>query len=115
MVEVKSSRATQRRAFLRVGARTAVGALAVATGGPNLLLAKDRMAAESGLEKRVADIIVAHDSQGNHRTGTPVDAASAEWLAKQVEQIGAEVGLEPFALSRVRSAVVLLAHRRSAH
>jgi hypothetical protein len=101
MVEVKSKRATQRRAFLRVGARTTVGAFAVAIGSPNLPLAKDRMAAVSELEKRVADIIAAHDSQGNHRTGTPVDAASAIWLAKQAEQIGAEVGLEPFALSRV--------------
>ena len=42
------------------------------------------------LEQRVAAVIQAYDAQGNHRTGTEVDYASAEWLAEQVRQLGAE-------------------------
>jgi hypothetical protein len=53
-----------------------------------------------GLEQRVADVIRTYDAQGNHRTGTDVDLASAEWLANQVRQSGAEPSLEPFTLSR---------------
>jgi hypothetical protein len=54
-----------------------------------------------GLEQRVAAVIQTYDSQGNHRTGTEVDKASAEWLAKQVQKLGIEPSLEPFTLSRV--------------
>src|SRR5258707_15247769 len=90
-----------RRAFLAAGGRTAVGTLAVTTGGPNLLFARDRTPSSDALEHRIADVIAAFDAQGNHRTGTPVDNASAEWLARQVRQLGAEPELEPFALNRV--------------
>src|SRR5262249_23729139 len=54
-----------------------------------------------GLEQRVAAAIQAYDAQGNHRTGTEVDKASAEWLANQVRQLGAEPSLELFTLNRV--------------
>jgi len=54
-----------------------------------------------GLEQRVAAVIQTYDAQGNHRTGTEVDRASAEWLANQVRQSGAEPSLEPFTLSRL--------------
>ena len=54
-----------------------------------------------GLEQRVAALIQTYDAQGNHRTGTEVDQASAEWLANQVRQSGAEPSLEPFTLSRL--------------
>jgi hypothetical protein len=57
--------------------------------------------APEGLEQRVAAVIQAYDAQGNHRTGTEVDKASAEWLAKQVRNLGIEPSLEPFTLSRV--------------
>jgi hypothetical protein len=36
------------------------------------------------MEGRVAAILQAYDGQGDHRTGTEVDAASAEWLAGEV-------------------------------
>jgi hypothetical protein len=36
------------------------------------------------MEGRVAEILQAYDGQGDHRTGTEVDAASAEWLAGEV-------------------------------
>ena len=103
-----------RRAFLAVGGRTAVATLAAATGGPNLLFARDRTPSSDALEQRIADVIAAFDAQGNHRTGTPVDNASAEWLARQVQQSGAEPELEPFALSRVdpQSCYLRIADRR---
>jgi hypothetical protein len=36
------------------------------------------------MEGRVAEILQAYDGQGDHRTGTEVDGASAEWLAGEV-------------------------------
>ncbi len=63
---------------------------------------EQRLLASGGaLEQRVASVLQAFDAQGNHRTGTAVDAASAEWLADQVRQLGIEPSLEPFGLSRV--------------
>jgi hypothetical protein len=53
------------------------------------------------LEQRVATVLQAFDAQGNHRTGTAADNASAEWLANEVRQLGIEPSLEPFTLSRV--------------
>jgi hypothetical protein len=51
---------------------------------------------------RLAAIVVeAYDAQGNHRTATVVDNASAEWLALEVRRAGAEASIEPFALRRV--------------
>jgi hypothetical protein len=105
----------QRRAFLVGGGRTVVvAALAAATGSPNLLFARDRTPSSVGLEQRIADVLAAYDTQGNHRTGTSVDNASAEWLARQVQQLGAEPELEPFALSRVdpQSCHLRIADRR---
>ena len=104
----------QRRAFLVVGGRTVVAALAAATGGANMLFARDRTPSSVALEQRVADVLAAYDAQGNHRTGTPTDKASAEWLANKVQQLGAEPELEPFALSRVdpQSCHLHIADRR---
>ena len=86
---------------LIVGGRTVMAAVAAATGGPNLLFARDRTPSSIALEERIADVLATYDAQGNHRTGTSVDNASAQWLARQVQQSGAEPELEPFALSRV--------------
>jgi len=91
----------QRRTLLIVGGRTVMAALAAATGGPNLLFARDRTPSSIALEERIADVLATYDAQGNHRTGTSVDNASAQWLARQVQQSGAEPELERFALSRV--------------
>jgi hypothetical protein len=97
-----------------VGGRTVVTALAATTGGPNLLFARDQTPSSVALELRIADVLAAYDAQGNHRTGTPADNASAEWLARQVRQLGAEPELEPFALSRVdpQSCHLRIADRR---
>lgn len=48
-----------------------------------------------------AQIIREYESQGNHRTGSEVDAASAEWLASQVRELGSIAELEAFSIDRV--------------
>jgi hypothetical protein len=106
----------QRRTFLAAGGRTIVAALAAAAAaGPNLLFARDRTPSSDALEQRIADIIAAFDVQGNHRTGTPADNASAEWLARQVQQLGAKPELEPFTLNRVdpQACYLRVADRRT--
>jgi hypothetical protein len=107
-------RQVHRRAFLAAGGRTAAATLAAMTNGPSLLFAGDRTPSSDALEQRIADVIAAFDAQGNHRTGTPVDNASAEWLARQVQRLGAEPELEPFALNRVdpQSCYLRIADRR---
>ena len=48
---------------------------------------------------RIAALIEAYDSQGIHRTATPVDDASADWLRRLVA--GASARMVPFALERI--------------
>jgi hypothetical protein len=68
----------------------------------NLLLAREGSDLSSAaLEERLAAVIAAYDSQGDHRSGTDVDHASAEWLIGCVRQAGVEAALEPFALDRI--------------
>ena len=59
-----------------------MAALAATTGGPSLLLARDRGPSADALEQRGASVVEAFDNQGSHRTGTLVDNISAEWLVK---------------------------------
>lgn len=63
------------------------------------LTAQDRE--RSALEARISRLIHDFEQQGDHRTGTAVDRASAEWLQSQVEPTGLTSALEPFSLSRV--------------
>ncbi len=51
--------------------------------------------------ERIGRIIQEYESQGWHRTATPTDSASAEWLAAQARECGLTPVLEPFALSRI--------------
>jgi len=92
----------KRRAFLAVSGQTLVFALAprARKSGP-LFEQQQSQVPPDALEQRVAGVIQAYDAQGNHRTGTEVDNASAEWLANKVRQLGAEPSLEPFTLNRV--------------
>lgn len=53
------------------------------------------------LEQRLASLIAAYDGQGNHRTGTDADHASALWLADAARRLGIDAVLEPFGLDRV--------------
>ncbi len=50
---------------------------------------------------RIADNIKEYDAQGIHRTGTPVDRVSAEWLAAKIEAIGLTPHIPGFSLDRV--------------
>lgn len=96
-----------RRDFIALGARASL------TG----VLTHQHLLAEpssSPIEHRVASVLQAYDAQGNHRTGTDVDSASAQWLARLAEAYGAKPSLEPFSLSRVdiQSSYLQLGDRR---
>ena len=65
------------------------------------LLAREQTSSFDGLEQRLAEAIAAYDAQGNHRTATAADSASAEWLAQQIQQSGVQPTLESFTLSRI--------------
>lgn len=53
------------------------------------------------VQARVARLIREYEAQGYHRTATSVDAASGEWLANHVRQIGLTPRQESFPLQRV--------------
>ncbi len=105
----------KRRAFFVAGGQTLAFALAARSARSGLLIGQQQsQVAPDTLEQRVAGVIQAYDAQGNHRTGTEVDTASAEWLASQVRQLGAEPSLDPFTLNRVdpQSCYLRIAGRR---
>lgn len=60
-----------------------------------------RPQASVALERRLGAIVAAYDAQGNHRTGTAVDAASARWLAAEMRKSGVRPRLEPYDLKRL--------------
>jgi len=53
------------------------------------------------VERRAADVIRAYSDEGEHRTATAVDRASANALVARARVAGATASLEPFDLSRV--------------
>jgi hypothetical protein len=106
----------KRRAFLVIGGQTAVFGLAPRATSSGLLFGQQQsQVAPDALEQRVAGVIRAYDAQGNHRTGTEVDNASAEWLTNQVRQLGAQPSVEPFTINRVdpQSCYLRIAGRRT--
>ena len=50
---------------------------------------------------RISTIIETYDRQGIHRTATPIDSASGDWLRQVAAAAGAEARLAPFAINRV--------------
>lgn len=105
----------KRRTLFLSGGQTLLFALAARAAGSSFLSAqKQSQDSSDTLEQRVATVIQAYDAQGNHRTGTEVDRVSAEWLASQVRQLGAESSLESFTLSRIdpQSCYLHIAGRR---
>lgn len=105
----------KRRTLFLSGGQTLLFALAARAAGSSFLSAqKQSQDSSDTLEQRVATVIQAYDTQGNHRTGTEVDRVSAEWLASQVRQLGAESSLESFTLSRIdpQSCYLHIAGRR---
>ena len=84
-----------RRDWLAV---TIVGASAPFACLPRL------MAQESGtatVERRIANLVLEYEAQGFHRTATPVDHASADWLSEQVRRAGLMPTQESFSLGRI--------------
>lgn len=53
------------------------------------------------MEARIASLLQVYDAQGNHRTATPGDAASAEWLAAELRALGLDPVCEDFMLDKV--------------
>jgi len=51
--------------------------------------------------QRISQVIQEYDSQGWHRTGTPVDHFSANWLYDKLQDIGIQAELERFDVLRV--------------
>jgi hypothetical protein len=92
----------QRRYFLSTTGQAL--AFAVAAHTARAVVSRGQQpsqASSTELEQRVASVLQAFDSQGNHRTGTAVDSGSAEWLAAEVRGVGIRPSLEPFGLSRM--------------
>ena len=56
---------------------------------------------DQGRRERIARVIREYDSQGDHRTGTPVDAESGRWLAEQIDDIGLAPELEWLGFSKI--------------
>jgi hypothetical protein len=68
---------------------------------PKSSVATAQSAAQSEVQRRVADVIHGYEQQGFHRTGTAVDQISGDWLASEVREIGLTPTREEFSLSRV--------------
>ncbi len=84
-----------RKQFLRyVGGAVASGAL----GWPNLTLGSET---DWSQRERIARVLREYDSQGDHRTGSAVDAVSGRWLADQISELGTESTLERMPFSRI--------------
>jgi hypothetical protein len=68
----------------------------------------------NALERRVGEIVRDYDRQGDHRTGSDVDRASARWLVGLARDCGATATLEEFDMQRVEpvSCFVRIGDRR---
>jgi hypothetical protein len=53
------------------------------------------------INQRITSLITAYETQGIHRTGTPTDKISADWLTEQIRQTGLKPTQESFPLNRV--------------
>ena len=88
------SRGVTRKQFLH----TLSGA-AVATLWPVRPFAQDIL--PDAMRRRVARILREYDSQGDHRTGSAVDAESGRWLSDRVDDAGIVPDLEWMGFSRI--------------
>ena len=60
------------------------------------------------MQRRISSVIRAYEEQGFHRTGTPVDQVSSDWLANEVRGIGLEPTCEEFSFGRVDPVAAFL-------
>ena len=109
-----ASHNSRRRTFLLASSRTMVGALAACSGAMSQLFAKDQATSTQWLEQHLADLVATYGALGDHRTATPADDKSAQWLAEQVRQAGCEASFEPFALNRIDPPACVCASRAAA-
>ncbi len=71
-----------RRFFFLVTGQALAFALAARTARAVALRGEaSSQTSSTEIEQRVASVLQAFDVQGNHRSGTSVDNASAEWLS----------------------------------
>ena len=96
-----------RKAFLE-----AAGAAAVAALWPVAPSRAQEAPTRDALE-RIARFVREYDSQGDHRTGSPVDAESGRWLADRVDDAGLVPEIEWMGFSRIgiRAAYVEVGDR----
>ncbi len=74
------------------------------------LFAKEASVAETSTAERIDRIIREYSEQGDHRSGTDVDLASAEWLKTEITKLGVAHEEDRFSFRRInieRSALVL--------
>ncbi len=105
----RSAGGLTRKAFLE-----ATGAAAVAALWPGVR-ARAQVAPTEDARERVARIVREYDSQGDHRTGSPVDAQSGRWLADRVDDAGLVPEIEWMGFSRIgiQAAYVEIGDRRA--
>ncbi|SRR5579883_3330560 len=60
-----------------------------------------QMPKDGSLESRIQAIVRAFEEQGIHRTATPVDNASGDWLMAQVREAGLKPEREMFSIDRI--------------
>ncbi|MCY4637156.1 MAG: hypothetical protein OXG04_22120 [Acidobacteria bacterium] len=84
-----------RKAFLE-----AVGAAAAAALWP-AARPRAQEAPSRDARERIARVVREYDSQGDHRTGSPVDAESGRWLADRVDEAGLVPEIEWMGFSRI--------------
>lgn len=84
-----------RKAFLE-----AAGAAALAVLRPAARAAAQETPAP-GARGRIARIVREYDAQGDHRTGSAVDAQSGRWLADRVDEAGLVPEIEWMGFSRI--------------
>jgi len=84
-----SSTALDRKQFLQ-----SLTGLAVAAVWPDSAWAQGATVGDDGSHSRIARLIRDYDAQGDHRTGSPVDAQSGLWLSDRVDDAGVVPELE---------------------
>jgi len=84
-----SSTQLDRKQFLQ-----SLSGLAVAAVWPGSVWAQVATTGSDASHSRVARLIRDYDAQGDHRTGSPVDAQSGLWLSDRVDDAGVVPELE---------------------
>jgi len=92
-----------RKHFLRL-----LSGLAVASLWPRSGWAQSRASEAEEAHSRVARMIRDYDAQGDHRTGSPVDAQSGLWLSDRVDDAGIVPELEWMGIPTIESQAAFL-------